>query len=920
VYIVELFLSILDELAKRELVEEGSELEKVGLLITILEELVAREVETEWKELEGVELLILVLKLVNNTLDLAANGLETTELLAMVLEKLVVRTFDVAVTELDMDELLPIILEVLAARALDMAVNGLRVTELLTFIPEELVPLELDMAAVVIERTELMVGILAEEDKFGLVERIELDRKATVEDWTPDEESGPEAGTIDDGGNRPVEKLELEVRTTGDEVATTEELRKPEEDDRIKGLLWLKTKEIDDVVAKGAEELGTPRFDVKEELLIWNEIEETPGEDDFRMKVEESAKTFVWVETDGIADDISGISTEELESPTLAVLLWIRTDNVEDDFIGGATGELENPAIEVLLWIGTNELTDKNGVPVRRLSTLESTAIGELLEGGINADENVDEESCGDSDTAIVEEALFWRMEELVDDCNGSVAMLEAIETTMRVLEVGINPEDIDNAEVDRTRGIPEIGAENDVAIDNVVTEVVTLDTPKTLETVIGIPRVLEEGIIQCVKTDSMEMREELDGGVIMVDVVTDDWAGAEPSFPGKLELAARGEVLLRAGTDDWEDEGKTPGLGELRSAELDVPMLKKKVENGGRVESGSGPATTGLERIELDTIMGKTGVDESSWREEVDGTTNRLEAAEIDTETKALLLTPGEKGDNFDDDRVGAELKTLERDDRMEALLLTPGAAGGSLEMDETARWLGSTEIDESTEGIDFTGLDVNELVPVIEVTATDETAGGGWLGSNGVKLSIAVDGFADSDKTEEVSMRAELATDEGVLVIETLAAERGAGGGWLGLNGVKLSTAVDGFAGDNAELEALEPCVRISTLDLDVDNPAIKEMSELAGRVPVEFDPDVDAAAEELGMFEPKPPKPPCPLAKVATWPSRHKKNIKVIFDIARKRLSWRKVSEEWMNIRSESKRTATLLRKKLTKGKKI
>jgi hypothetical protein len=93
----------------------------------------------------------------------------------------------------------------------------------------------------------------------------------------------------------------------------------------------------------------------------------------------------------------------------------------------------------------------------------------------------------------------------------------------------------------------------------------------------------------------------------------------------------------------------------------------------------------------------------------------------------KALLLTPGEKGDNADDDSVGTGLKTLERDGRMKALLLTPGGAVGSSEMDETAGWLGSTEIDESTEGIGCTELNANEMVPVVEVTATDETAGGG-------------------------------------------------------------------------------------------------------------------------------------------------------------------------------------------------
>jgi len=49
----------------------------------------------------------------------------------------------------------------------------------------------------------------------------------------------------------------------------------------------------------------------------------------------------------------------------------------------------------------------------------------------------------------------------------------------------------------------------------------------------------------------------------------------------------------------------------------------------------------------------------------------------------------------------------------------------------------------------------------------------------SNGVELSITVDGFAGSDKTEEVSMRAELGTNGELLVVEIVATERGAGGG---------------------------------------------------------------------------------------------------------------------------------------------
>ena len=91
------------------------------------------------------------------------------------------------------------------------------------------------------------------------------------------------------------------------------------------------------------------------------------------------------------------------------------------------------------------------------------------------------------------------------------------------------------------------------------------------------------------------------------------------------------------------------------------------------------------------------------------------------------LSLTLGKKGDNSDDDRVGTALKTLESGDRIGALLLTPGGAGVSSEIDGSAGWLGSVEIDESTERISCTGLDVNELVPEVEVTATDEPAGEG-------------------------------------------------------------------------------------------------------------------------------------------------------------------------------------------------
>lgn len=58
--------------------------------------------------------------------------------------------------------------------------------------------------------------------------------------------------------------------------------------------------------------------------------------------------------TAGIEDDTSGVTTEELAIPILAVLLWIGTDGVVDACVGGATEELEDAAIIELLDNGTN--------------------------------------------------------------------------------------------------------------------------------------------------------------------------------------------------------------------------------------------------------------------------------------------------------------------------------------------------------------------------------------------------------------------------------------------------------------------------------------------------------------------------------------------------------------------------------------
>jgi hypothetical protein len=104
------------------------------------------------------------------------------------------------------------------------------------------------------------------------------------------------------------------------------------------------------------------------------DAEETPVEDRIWLEVEESAKRFVSVETAGIDDDTSGVATEELELSILAVLLWIGTDEVVDACIGGATEELKDPAIR------------------------------ELLDSGVNSEEDADDESGGDGNTSIVEE------------------------------------------------------------------------------------------------------------------------------------------------------------------------------------------------------------------------------------------------------------------------------------------------------------------------------------------------------------------------------------------------------------------------------------------------------------------------------------------------------------------------------------
>jgi hypothetical protein len=137
----------------------------------------------------------------------------------------------------------------------------------------------------------------------------------------------------------------------------------------------------------------------------------------------------------------------------------------------------------------------------------------------------------------------------------------------------------------------------------------------------------------------------------------------------------------------------------------------------------------------------------------------------------KSPLLGPGGAGGSVDDE-IPAELGKLGIDNGVEVLLVIPGGAGGNDEIDETAEGLGGTELAETAEGPESTELDTNGLVLVVEAAATDGGAGGGRLGLKGVKLStalgIAVDGSAGGGgRIDEGPMTSELG-DKGDAIVE--------------------------------------------------------------------------------------------------------------------------------------------------------
>jgi hypothetical protein len=198
----------------------------------------------------------------------------------------------------------------------------------------------------------------------------------------------------------------------------------------------------------------------------------------------------------------------------------------------GVATELESPAIEVLLGTATDRVEDDS---IGSVKDLERRAVGMLLAAGKNTDENADESveddgaGGGDGETATVEElgrpAFDGKIKllrskkrvENADERDGSAAVLETTEMAAGILEVELTPKDVD---ITGAGKVAEVTAGmTDETMDKIGEDAVTLDTPKTLETVLGVPRLLDVGIDQCVETDCTEVSEELDDGVPMKDV-----------------------------------------------------------------------------------------------------------------------------------------------------------------------------------------------------------------------------------------------------------------------------------------------------------------------------------------------------------------------------------------------------------------
>jgi hypothetical protein len=180
----------------------------------------------------------------------------------------------------------------------------------------------------------------------------------------------------------------------------------------------------------------------------------------------------------------------------------------------------------------------------------------------------------------------------------------------------------------------------------------------------------------------------------------------------------------------------------------------------------------------------------------------------------------------------------------------------------------MGTLELVGRTGGAKDREGDVEEL-GILEIARIDAeldmlvlTAGGGGGGSR------------DSDatgegETAEDPARAELAI--GGLTIDEVEVKRdvkagGGAGAWV-LKGVKLSTP--------SVVRIEETATEAGTVDTitleKVDNNGTEAISELIERVlamlDVELSEDVNAAIDELGLFEPTAPKPPCPFAKQTT-----------------------------------------------------
>ncbi|KAE9367037.1 hypothetical protein N431DRAFT_472056 [Stipitochalara longipes BDJ] len=567
-------------------------------------------------------------------------------------------------------------------------------------------------------------------------------------------------------------------------------------------------------------------FDVK--MLMLNghdELDETLG-----VEVEEVNV--------GIEDDCAAAPTAELEKLCIDIserpLLRTRTDGMVEDGDSFAR-ELDNLATGTLFVVKSEGVADEEPGST---TELESAGAATLLvmETDFELEDDADDGGGDDEKLGIAmsndtEEALLWLATEKIEkDVPRSVITLD-FTTEIAAAEVLVNNDAVNvdalgeatgRSELDNTTTSTEFESGKTAEDCTLDTSGIAVDVSAKLDVVVLL------GMIHSVDRDDMGRSEELNGEADCIKVGADDEAGADPSMPGRLELAARAVALFGAATLDWTRDDDGAAIGETllgmrvlesdrdedgaaigENDELITAAFETEVETGDRGERDFEVAEiTGATRLTTDTV--ESAVDD-------DGATTEMEMPGLDDGLAKLLLVParmgGDRGNEDVDDNGGMDTEgdTEERgtlatpgiDDGLNALVLTTGGEGG-----------GSRDSDGTDEG------------DTAEDPASAELAIGGLtIGEDEVKRDVRAGGGA---------------------------------GAWV-VKGVKLSTP--------SVVTIVETATEAGTVDTtileDVDNNGIEAIAELTDRVlamlDVELSEDVDAAADELGLVEPTAPKPP-------------------------------------------------------------